>query len=81
MNDKFQQFRKTYPTFIFDSFKITKSNDNSESLKITYHFVIPGLTEFHPTLEIPLKDICRDYDENFLETIAFNLGMVEAISY
>ncbi len=81
MNDKFQQFRKTYPTFVFDSFKITKSDDNSESLKITYHFVIPGLAEFHPTLEIPLKDIREDYDKNFLETIAFNLGIVEAISY
>lgn len=81
MDDKFQQFRKTYPTFIFDSLEIAKPNDSSESLKITYHFVIPGLTEFHPTLEIPLKNIRRDYDEDFLEAIAFSLGMVEAISY
>ncbi len=81
MNDKFQQFRKTYPTFIFDSLEIAKPNDSSESLKITYHFIISGLAEFHPTLEIPLKDIHRNYDENFLETIAFSLGMVEAISY
>jgi len=78
MNDKFQQFRAQYPTFVFDSFDITKT---SEILRIVYHFEIPGLAKFNPSLELSLADIKQPYDEQFLRAIAFNLGMVEAISY
>lgn len=53
----------------------------ADVLRITYNFLIPELAEFHPYLELPLKDIEQPYDEHFLKTIAFNLGMVEAISY
>lgn len=78
MNDKFNQFRTQYPTFIFDNFEITKT---SNTLRITYHFEITGLAKFSPSLELSLADIKQSYDEQFLHTIAFNLGMVEAISY
>ncbi len=77
-HQQFQQLRKKYPTFIFDSFDIKKTDD---SIIITYHFEISRLTKFQPTLEIPLNDIKQPYDKQFLETIALNLGMVEAISY
>lgn len=78
MDNKFHQFRKQYPAFIFDNFKITKT---AKSLRITYHFEIPNLAKFSPSLEIPLSAITQNHDEQFLHTIAFNLGMVEAISY
>ena len=76
--NKFQQFRTQHPTFVFDSFDIEKT---SETLRITYHFEIPGLAQFNPSLELSLADVKQPYDEQFLHTIAFNLGMVEAISY
>lgn len=76
--NKFQQFRTQYPTFVFDSFEIVKT---STTLRITYHFEIPSLAQFNPSLELSLADIQQPYDEQFLHTIAFNLGMVEAISY
>lgn len=78
MNDKFQQFRAQYSTFIFDSFDVIKT---SETLRIVYHFEIPRLAKFNPSLELSLADIKQPYDEQFLHVIAFNLGMVEAISY
>lgn len=78
MNDKFQQFRAQYPTFIFDSFDIVKT---PEALRIVYRFEIPRLAKFHPSLDLSLADIKQPYDEQFLRAIAFNLGMVEAISY
>ena len=53
----------------------TPSDDN-KNLKITYNFKIPSLAEFHPTLEIPLKNIQQPYNPDVLNLIAFPLGMV-----
>lgn len=76
MSFTFQQLRERYPTFVFEDFTIAHT---ANQICITYHFDIPGLTEFRPSLTIPSPD--HPYDEDFLRTIALNLGMVEAISY
>ena len=43
--EKFIEFRKKYPNFIYDSYEIL---DNEENVKIIYHFNIEGLTSFSP---------------------------------
>lgn len=76
--DKFLDFRKKYNTFIYDSFDII---DNSDNYEITFHFSIPGLTDFSPKLFIDKKQVNCDIDDNFFNYLVFNIGMVELISY
>ena len=77
MNSKFNEFRNKYKTFIYKNYD-TEITDNN--LVITYHFEIPELTSFNPTVTIPLNnvEIKRDSYFNYL---VFNLGLVELISY
>ena len=41
---------------------------------------MPGLAEFHPTWKIPFKNI-EDTNEDAINRLIFNLGMVELVSY
>lgn len=78
MSSKFFEFRNKYPNFIFDSYVIKKKDD---SLIITYNFLIEGLTKFNPEINIPIYNVKVNENDDLLKYIAFNLGMVELISY
>ncbi len=77
--DKFLKFREQYPNFIYDSYEIL---DEGTSIKIIYHFIIEGLTEFTPYYIIDKKYITnKNIDESLFKYLIFNIGMVELISY
>ena len=79
VNEKFWTLRENYPNFIFEDYKII---DNDDNIEITYNFKIPSLEEFNPKIVIPKMFIKRDkIDKEFLEYLAFNIGVAEAISY
>lgn len=76
---KFMKFRKDYPMFEYNSYKITEKEDKIE---VQYDFNIPGLTSFCPKWEFPKPNgnISSNAYKLF-ERAIFNLGMVEVISY
>lgn len=75
----FEQLRKDYPTFSYNSYSIT---DEEDKIVIRYEFEIEGLTKFTPRTEILKKNFkFKDINSNIVKNIVFNLGMVEAISY
>ena len=77
--DKFLDFRKKYPNFIYDKYEIIEKN---ETYEITYYFEIPNLTTFTPKLIIDKKNITnKNINKEFIKYIVFNIGMVELISY
>ena len=71
--EKYTEFRSKYPVFNYNSFDIEKSETET---RITYHFEIEGLSEFSPVWTFPGE--CND---ELLDVMAFNLGMVELVSY
>ena len=79
MNEKFIEFRRMYPDFIYDKYTVEKTE---EEYKITYFFEIPNLTVFRPILKINTKYITnKNINENFFNYLVFNIGMIELISY
>lgn len=78
MNEKFLEYRKKYPTFIYDSYDIEELSD---VIKITFHFEIPNLSKFDPKIEIPKKGILVNIDNSFFRNLVFHIGMVELVSY
>lgn len=73
-NEKYHALRKEYPDFIFDSYETL---DLGNRLQITYHFSIPNLIEFAPTIIIPNNK----KTDAFIKNLIFHIGMVELISY
>lgn len=79
MEDKFVKFRSMYKEFIYHSYEI---KENSDSIEITYEFEIPNLSKFKPKITIQKKNIkFESVNNDYIRYIAFNLGMVELISY
>lgn len=79
MEDKFLNLRAKYKEFIYHSYEIKENND---SIEIRYEFEIPNLSKFEPRITIQKKNIKFESVNNvFFRYIAFNLGMVELISY
>ena len=77
-SQKVIELRSKYPNFIYDSFSATEDDDN---IYLSYRFIIEGLTEFNPSLTIPKKGYIKKELNDFSKAIAFNIGMVELISY
>ena len=77
--DKFLEFRNKYPNFYYHSYKIEENEDNIE---ITFEFEIEGLKVFNPKWVIK-KDNRFIFDSNdeVINNIIFNIGMIEVISY
>ena len=77
---KYEELRKTYQEFIYKSYYI---EETPEKIRITYHFEIPGLSEFTPYWEFPKKPHMGEISKNnaLFETMVFSLGMVELVSY
>ena len=76
-NQKFIEFRKKYPNFIYKSYNY-KINDN---LEIEYNFEVPGLETFNPKLKIPKKYIKIEPNKEYLDYLIFQIGLIEIISY
>lgn len=72
---KFEDYRKQYSSFIYKDFSFQKK---CTSYQVAYHFSIPDLCDFESLWEFPAK---MTVDENILQILLFNLGMVESISY
>lgn len=76
----FLELREKYPEFSYNWYKI---EENENEYKISYEFEIVGLSKFNPTWIIPkMSDsVSKDQNKDLLETMFFNLGMVELVSY
>jgi len=74
--DKYNDYRKLYPNFIFNNYEIVEKED---CYKFIYNFEIEDLTKFNPSIEISKKHInsITDIDKYFI----FHIGMIELISY
>ena len=77
-SQKVIELRSKYPNFIYDSFSATEDDDN---IYLSYRFIIEGLTEFNPSLTIAKKGYIKKELDEFSKAIAFNIGLVELISY
>lgn len=71
-----EQLRLIHPRFIYKRFDVVQSR---ETVSITYEFLIEPDIVFRPTVVIPYPDK-KDVTQQ-LQSYAFHLGMIEAISY
>lgn len=74
--EKYLKLREKYSEFLYKGYDIEK---NGEETKVTYHFEIPGLSEFDPYWIFPGN--VEKTDDFLLDNMVFSLGMVELISY
>ena len=75
--------RASYPDFVFRATNVTWTE---QELILEWHFVVPGLTEFRPTLRLPRAGMCFGPDsvpeeQAAIYELAVAVGMVELISY
>lgn len=82
--DKFLEFREKYPEFIFDNFLV---EETINEYIITFHYIIPSLTDFNHQIKIKKSQITNNNlksnikEDNLFIYIVFNIGLVELISY
>ena len=77
--EKYQAFRKRYPEFIYESYDIERQPGE---VKLAFRFSVPGLGEFAPQWTLPMPDNPAFPPESPLfQNLAFQLGLVELISY
>lgn len=76
--DKFEQFRKDFPVFIFRNYNISESDN---IIEINFLFEISGLAEFHPSWIFYKPENFSIKNDLTFERLAFSLGMAEAVSY
>ena len=60
MYNKFLEYREKYPDFIYKSY----SYNIGDKLNIKYSFIIPGLVEFNPEINIAKEYIKIDYESD-----------------
>lgn len=79
--DKFNKLREEYPVFIYKNFSYDY-NEDTLSLILDFHFECKE-HEFHPRLEICTSELFKTpkVDLEDISIIAFNIGMIELISY
>ena len=74
-------YRKNYPEFIFESFEVKR---NPDGIHASYVYKI-GEHTFKPTVFIALTEITgvkeRFINQQFLEYLFFNFGIINAINY
>lgn len=76
--EQFENYRKKYPIF---EYQACHTSIEDGCLKIVYDFEIPTLAQFHPTWSIPLGENVSQENRPVWDRLAFELGMVELISY
>lgn len=77
----FQNLREAYPVFKYKSYKIEKKSD---SLLVSYHFWQSDEIQFYPAFTLYLNGLeIQDNikDLSSLNSIVFNLGLMELVSY
>lgn len=76
----FERLRAAWPVFIYKSYDLQCRTD---AVELTWHFSVPGLADFHPTLSLPLEHFTplNDPLSSTARELAFTLGMVELVSY
>ena len=76
---KYNDFRETYPTFVYEAYRYDVQPDG---LHIVFSFRIGSDILFQPTATIPHRDFLRfDQPREVLDTLVFNIGMIELVSY
>lgn len=76
---EFDKFRSEYKEFYYNSFSLTEDGD---AIFLEYDFEIPGLTNFNPKIKILKKNMnFKSIDTVYAKNMAFNIGMIELISY
>ena len=76
---QFTEYRNKYKEFYYNSFSLT---EDSEAIYLEYDFEIPELTKFSPKLRIIKKNMnFKSIDTIEAKNMAFNIGMIELISY
>ncbi|MBP7497200.1 MAG: hypothetical protein KA792_06025 [Bacteroidales bacterium] len=78
---KFDELRKSFDYFSFEGFKI---NFIPQGLQIVFNFNLAGKYIFEPVLLFEQRKFFRDYSSDniaMLESLAFNIGMIELLSY
>ena len=78
--DKFNELREKYPIFEYNSYDIRETEN---SFEVSFHFAVPGLTEFKPTwsFQKPKGTTLDESSRKVFSNTIFNLGMVEVVSY
>ncbi len=79
MQSHFEFLREKYNTFIYNGYKLSREDG---FISIEYDFDM-GNIKFAPKTKIRTQhlNIINDYDSDMARKIAFNLGMVELVSY
>ncbi len=67
---------KKFDTFRYKKYSVIYENNFA---KILFNFSIDNLCEFNPILEIPINN--KEINKDYVNYLAFNIGMIEAISY
>ena len=76
---EFDKFINEYKEFYYNSFSLTEDGD---AIFLEYDFEIPGLTNFNPKIKILKKNMnFKSIDTVYAKNMAFNIGMIELISY
>ena len=79
MQNKFIELREKHPVFTYDRYEII---DRTDKLIITYYFNLGEDVIFQPKWEFIKKHTDINYEEEgIVHRLAFNLGLVELISY
>ena len=76
---KYESFRRTYPEFVYDCYHYDVQSDG---LHIVFTFRIGDSILFTPTAFVPNRPfLCFDQPKETMDTLVFNMGMIELISY
>lgn len=78
--NKYNELRKKYDFFRFQRYDYTLNN---ERLSVNFSFSLNDEYFFTPSFEIPQRSFYKwsQLSENQLNTLVFNIGMIELISY
>lgn len=76
--EKFNRFRNENPVFIYDSYRISETE---ESVEVSFRFIIPDLAEFNPSWSFPKPADVHIENSAVFEKLVFSLGLAEAVSY
>ena len=75
----FEEYRKKYTEFCYNSYSVS---EDSEAIYLNFEFEILNLTKFNPSIKILKKDFkVKNIDSNAAKNMAFNIGLIELISY
>lgn len=79
MQTKFLELREKHPVFTYEKYIIT---DHEDKIRIQFHFRLGKDITFTPTWDFEKKHLEVNYEkEEIVNKLAFNLGLVELISY